>query len=58
MCRERQIKDQETKSFAWLVTWRRLNNVQIKQTFYHIHNTVKYCIKTGDLNGKIPNDRE
>ena len=34
MWRERQIKDQETSSFACLVTWRRLDNVQIKQMFY------------------------
>ena len=41
-----------------MVTWRRLNNVQIKQTFYHIRNTVKYWVKTCDLNGMIPNDSE
>ena len=32
--------------------------MQIKQTFYHIRNTVKYCVKIGDLNGTIPNDSE
>ena len=32
--RERQNKDQETLSFACLVIWRRLDNVQKKQTSY------------------------
>ena len=58
MWRERQIEDLETSSFACLVTWRRLENVQIKQTSNHIRNTVKYCVKTGYLNGKIHNDGE
>ena len=58
MWRERQIEDQETLSFAWLVAWCWLNNVQIKQMSYHIRNAVKYCVKTGYLNGKIPNGSE
>ena len=58
MLRERRIEDQEISSFACFVTWRRLDNVQIKQTSYHIRNTVKYCVKIGYLNGKIPNGNE
>ena len=58
MWHERQIEDQETSSFACLVTWRRLDNVQIKQTSYHIRNTVKSCFETGYLNSKIPNGSE
>ena len=57
MWRERQIKDLETSAIACLVTRRRLDNVQIKQTSYHFRNTIKYCVKTGYLNGKIPNCR-
>ena len=44
MWRERQNVYQETLSFACLVTWRRLDNVQIKQTSKHICKTVKYCV--------------
>ena len=40
------------------LTWRRRDNVQIKQTSYHIRNKVKYRVKTGYLNGKIPNGSE
>ena len=58
MWRERQIEYQETSSFACLVIWRRLDDVQMKQTSYHIRNTVKYCVKTSYLNGKIPNVSE
>ena len=57
-CDKRKIEDLETSSFACLVTGRRLNNVQIKQTSYHFRNTDEYCVKTGYLNGKIPNGRE
>ena len=53
MWHEHQNKDQETLSFAYLVIWRRLDNVQIKQTSNHIGNAVKYCVKTGYLNDKI-----
>ena len=38
-----------------MVSTRELAN---KQTLYHIRNTVKYCVKTGNLNGKILNDSE
>ena len=58
MWRERQMEDQEISSFACLVTWRRLDNVQIKQQSCHIRSTVKYCVQTGYLNGKIPNGSE
>ena len=58
MWREGQIEDQETSSFAYLVTWRQLNNVQIKQTSYHTCNTGKFCVKTRYLNGKIPDGIE
>ena len=58
MWRERQNKAQETLSFTCLVIWRRLENVQIKQTSNHIRNAVKYRIKTGYLNGKIHNGSE
>ena len=51
-------KDQETPSFPCLVIWRRLDNVQIKQTSNHICNAVKYCVKTCYLNGKIHNGSE
>ena len=40
MWRYRQNKDQETPSFPCLVIWRRLDNVQIKQTSNHIRNAV------------------
>ena len=53
MWRERQNKDQEILSFACFVIWRRLDNMLIKQTSYHIRIAVKYCVKTGYLNGKI-----
>ena len=53
MWRLRQKKDQETPSFQCLAIWRRLENVQIKQTSNHIRNDVKYCVKTRYLNGKI-----
>ena len=33
MWRERQNNEQETKTFAGLVTYRRLDNVQIQETF-------------------------
>ena len=56
MWRERQNEDQESSSFACLVTWRRLYNVRIKRTSNHFRNTVKYCIKSGFLNGKKHND--
>ena len=58
MWRQRQNKDQETPSFPCLVIWRRLDNVQIKQTSNHIRNAVKYCVKTRYLNGKIHNGSE
>ena len=58
MWRSRQNKDQETPSFPWFVFWRRLDNVQIKQTSNHIRNAVKYCVKTRYLNGKIPDGSE
>ena len=45
-------------SFPRLVIWRRLDNVQIKQTSNHIRNTVKYCVKTRYLIGKIHNGSE
>ena len=53
MWRKRQNKDQETLSFPCLVIWRRLDNLQIKQTSNQILNAVKYCGKTRYLNGKI-----
>ena len=40
------------------VIWRRLDNVQIKQTSNHIRNAVKYCVKTRFLNGKIHSGSE
>ena len=58
MWRQRQNKDPETPSFPCFVIWRRLDNVQIKQTSNHIRNAVKYCVKTHYLNGKIHNDSE
>ena len=58
MWRQRQNKDQETLSFPCLVIWRRLDNVQIKQTSNHIRNAVKYCVKTRYLNSKIHNSSE
>ena len=51
-----KIKKQET--FPCLVIWRRLDNVQIKQTSNHIRNAVKYCVKTRYLNGKMHNGSE
>ena len=53
--RWRQNKTQETLYFACLVIWPRLDNVQIKQTSNHIRTAVKYCVKTGYLNGKLHN---
>ena len=50
-------KDQETPYFPCLVIFGRLDNVQIKQTSYHIRNAVKCCVKTRYLNGKIHNGR-
>ena len=35
-----------------------VDNVQIKQTFNHIRNAVKYGVKTRYLNGKIHNGSE
>ena len=32
--------------------------MRIKQTFNRIRNAVKYCVKTGYLNGKIHDDGE
>ena len=58
MWRERQNKDQEPPSFPCLVTWRRLDYVQIKQTSNHIRNAVKYYVKRRYLNGKIHNGSE
>ena len=58
MWRLRQNKYQETPSFPRLVIWRRLDNVQIKQTSNHIRNAVKYCVKARYLNGKIHNCSE
>ena len=43
MWRERQIEDQETSFFACYVTWGRLDNMQIKQTSYHIRNSQILC---------------
>ena len=42
MWRSCQNKDQEIPSFLCLVIWRRLDNVQIKQTSNHIRYAVKY----------------
>ena len=56
--RYRQNKDQENPSFPCLVIWRRLDNVQIKETSNHIRNAVKYCVKTRYLIGKIHNGSE
>ena len=53
-----QNKDQETPIFPCLVNWRRLENVQIKQTSNSIRNAVKYCVKTRYSNGKIHNGSE
>ena len=58
MLRKRQNTDQETPSFSCLVIWRRLDNVQIKQTSKHIRNAVNNCVKTRYLNGKIHNGSE
>ena len=55
MLRQRLNKDQETPSFPCLVIWRRLDNMQIKQTSDHFRNAVKYCVKTRYLNGKMHN---
>ena len=52
------LKDQETPIFPCLVIWRRLDNVQIKQTSNHTRNAVKFCVKTRYLNGKIHNGSE
>ena len=52
----RKIK--KPPSFPCLVFWRRLDNVQIKQTSNHIRNAVKYCVKTRYFNGKIHNGSE
>ena len=53
-----RIKIKKPSSFPCLVIWRRLDNVQIKQTSNHIRNAVKYCVKTRYLNGKIHNGSE
>ena len=55
---DEQNKDKETRSFPCSFIWRRLDNVQIKQTSNHIRNAVKYCVKTRYLNGKIHNGSE
>ena len=52
--RERQIEDQETSSFTCLVKWGRMDNVQIKLTFYHILNAVKYCVKQAMKMARYP----
>ena len=46
------------ETLACLVTWHRLENVQLKQTPNHIRNAVKYCVKACYLNGKIHNGSE
>ena len=45
-------------SHVWLYIWRRLDNVQIKQTSNHIRNAVKHCVKARYLNGKRHNGSE
>ena len=58
MWRKRKNKDKETLSFPCLVIWRRLDNLQIKQTSNKIRNAVKLCVKTLYLYGKIHNGSE
>ena len=41
-----RIKIKKPRFFPCLVIWRRLDNLQIKQTSNHILNAVKYCVKT------------
>ena len=53
-----RIKIKKPRLLHVLVIWRRLDIVQIKQTFNHIRNAVKYCVKTRYLNGKIHNGSE
>ena len=51
--RERGCGDKETQSFARLVTWRRLDNVQIKEASLHAQIPFKYCFKTSYWNAKL-----
>ena len=53
-----RIKIKIRPSFPRLIIWRRLDDVQIKQTSNPIRNTVKYCVKTRYLIGKIHNGSE
>ena len=53
-----RIKIKKPPSLPCLVIWRRLDNVQIKQTSNYIRNAVKYCVKTRYLKGKIHNGSE
>ena len=53
-----RIKIKEPRLLHVLVIWRRLDNVQIKQTSNHIRNAVKHCVKTRYLNDKIHNGSE
>ena len=47
------IEIKKSRFFSFLVIWRRLDNVKIKQTSNHIRNAVKYYVQTRYLNGKI-----
>ena len=53
-----RIKIKETPSFPCLVILRRLDNVQVKQTWNHIRNVAKFCVKIRYLIGKIQNGSE
>ena len=53
-----RIKIKNPHFFHVLVIWRRLDNVQSKQTSNHIRNAVKYCVKTRYLNGNKNNGSE
>ena len=53
-----RIKIKKPRLFPYFVIWRRLDNVQTKQTSNHIPIAVKYCVKTRYLNGKIHNGSE
>ena len=53
-----RIKFKKPRFLPCLVIWRRLANVQIKQTSNYIRNAVKYCVETRFLNFKIHNGSE
>lgn len=55
--RERRCGDKETQSFAWLVMWRRLDNVQIREASKHAQIPVEYCVKTSYWNAKLHVDK-